>query len=119
MANNREIEFRTLLKEWHQNIGFWSFWNDSIEARPEFPLLLAYKEEGIPYLLRVIAEGHCSVFFQHLLFLLCGEYPEIPKEMRGSVWNAAIAWVEWGKKKGYIDVSVTIATEQHFDEDLV
>lgn len=95
---NFEARFRALTDKWREETGLLSSPTKKA-AHPAYQQIIEMGEKAVPLILRDMQThpGHWSMALQ----AITGENP-VPKEAAGHVSQVAKAWMEWGRKKGYL-----------------
>jgi hypothetical protein len=92
-------QFRDLATRWSELTAFRSNIG-ALRHHPVYQELIALGEPAIPLILRE-REREPSVSWFGSLAAITGENP-IPPELAGHVAAMAGAWLEWGRRQGYL-----------------
>ncbi len=92
------LEFKRLADEWHEETDGYSSYSRITGSQPY--LEIATKGRAVvPYILQDLAER--GGFWYPLLKSLTGEWP-VPAEANGIPRLMKEAWLEWGRRSGYL-----------------
>ena len=95
-----ELKFHRLSNEWKRDTKHLSTVS-KIAAHPSYLKIVAIGEPAIPLILRDL-EVEPNHWFT-ALHKIARQGPDIPIHIRGDIRNIANKWIEWGKKKNYIE----------------
>ena len=92
-------QFRNLATQWSELTAYRSNMG-ALRRHPVYQELIALGEPAVPLILREL-EREPSVSWFGILAAITGENP-IPPELAGHVAAMAGAWLEWGRRQGYL-----------------
>jgi len=95
-----ERQFRTLATQWAELTAYRSNMG-ALRQHPVYHKLIALGEPAVP-LIRSELEGKPSASWFAALAEITGENP-VPPELSGHVAAMAGAWLEWGRRQGYLE----------------
>jgi hypothetical protein len=95
-----ERKFRTLATQWAELTAYRSNMG-ALRQDPVYHELIALGEPAVPLILSEL-EGQPSVSWFAALAEITGENP-VPPELSGHVAAMAGAWLEWGRRQGYLE----------------
>ena len=96
---NLETQFRALADQWRRETGMLSSVSQ-MAAHPAYQEIIGMGTAAIPLLLRELQENPDHWFMA--LYALSGENP-VPPQYAGRFPKMSEYWLEWGRRKGYID----------------
>ncbi len=99
-AENLADRFLRLSNEWKRDTGHLSLISQ-IAAHPSYQGIVAMGESAIPLILRDL-ETEPNHWISALSEIV-DEGPEIPAHEKGNITAVSEAWIEWGKRKKYIE----------------
>ena len=91
--------FDALAAQWQRETGHHSS-PSAIAEHPAYQEILRMGEAAIPMILRDLAKTRKQWF--RALHQLTGASP-VPYEDRGRIEAMTAAWLEWGRRSGYVD----------------
>jgi len=92
-------KFEKLAGQWDDETGFMSSTTEAI-IHPAYQQIIGMGEDVIPSLLEGLRTGSGRWFWA--LRAITGEDP-VPEEQRGMTQKMIDAWIDWGRKKRYIN----------------
>jgi hypothetical protein len=96
-------QFTQLAKTWRQETAHLS--NIATRAmHPAYQRIIGMGREAIPFILEEFRQGELDDWFW-ALYAITGENP-ITEEIAGDVEKMAEAWLQWGRKTGYLSDSI-------------
>ena len=95
-----EDKFQELSRQWKYETGHLSV-ASMIAMHPAYQRIIAMGERAIPLILEDLREEPHHWF--RALAALADEAPIIPEKDKGNIRAMSNAWIEWGKRKQYID----------------
>jgi hypothetical protein len=95
-----EREFRDLLPQWAELTAYRSNMG-ALRDHPVYHELVALCEPAVPLILGELERKPSASWFG-LLAAITGENP-VPPELAGHVAAMAAAWLEWGRRQGYLE----------------
>ena len=95
-----ERQFRSLAARWSELTHYRSNMGN-LRGHPVYRDLTALGEPAVPLILREL-ERRPSVSWFGLLAEITGENP-VPVESAGHVESMAESWLEWGRRRGYLE----------------
>lgn len=93
-----EATFHQLAEQWKRETAAQSLVS-RIVAHPAHQRIIAMGEQAVPLILRDLQKRPHHWFWA--LSIITHESP-IPPEAQGNMRKMADAWLEWGRRKGYI-----------------
>ena len=97
--DNVEARFFALVNQWREETGALSSPTRKA-AHPAYQQIIAMGKQAVPLILQEMKDhpGHWSMALQSIT----GENP-VPEEAAGHAVQVANAWLEWGRKNGYLN----------------
>lgn len=95
---NPITRFLSLKKEWEDNTAHLSSVTE-IAMHPAYQQIIGMGTAAIPLILEELKEKPGHWFWA--LKAITGEDPVLP-EQRGRIKQMTVAWIQWGRKQGYI-----------------
>lgn len=103
LVQGDEDKFRRLAAEWQQSSGALSSVN-TVAMHPSYQQMIGMGKEALPLIFeRLKLEGDEPNHWFWALAAITTENP-VPKESRGRIAEMAKAWLEWGSKRGYVQL---------------
>ena len=91
--------FQQLVSRWSEDTSFMSSMSDMV-AHPAYLEIIEMGERAVPLLLLELKNRSGHWF--SALSTITGENP-IPAESRGRFEEMSEAWLDWGRRNGYLD----------------
>jgi GAF domain-containing protein len=91
--------FAKLVEQWRNETGFMSSTSEAV-MHPAYQQIIGMGEDAMPLLLEEVEKASGRWFWA--LKSIAGEDP-VPENLRGETQEMIKAWIDWGKKKGYIN----------------
>ena len=98
MVDEVESQFRSLAEQWRRETGMFSSIT-SMVAHPAYQGIINMGARAIVPILRDLQRRPDHWFWA--LTYITGENP-VPRESAGNLRQMAGAWLEWGRRRGYI-----------------
>lgn len=92
--------FRELTDQWKFDTGHLSV-ASKIAMHPAYQRIIAMGEQAIPYILSDLQQESHHWFWA--LSVITDDAPTIPDDDKGNIRAMSNAWIEWGRRKQYID----------------
>jgi hypothetical protein len=93
-----ELEFTELMKEWKTSRKATSL-SSTMAMHPAYQRIIGLGKAALPFILRELQSTLDHWFWA--LKAISREDP-VPSESRGNMSEMRAAWLEWGRKKGYV-----------------
>jgi len=95
-----EDKFQDLSQQWKFETGHMSI-ASQIAMHPAYQRIIAMGEQAIPLILEDLRKEPHHWFWALSALADCA--PIIPEKDKGNIRAMSDAWIEWGKRKRYID----------------
>jgi hypothetical protein len=97
------LNFRELVSQWKQARGAKSSIAE-MAMLPAYQRIIGMGPTAIPFILAELqSEGNAPDHWFWALAAIAGENP-VPAKSRGKLAEMANAWLEWGQRKGYVQM---------------